>query len=248
MDVTWSRDGKRLLTWSSQNNIVYLINTDRKGLIEREFNLKLFATPQFAPDSNSMYLYGAIPKYASGLFEFKFDDRQMILVSPLVEDETAFAWSPDGSRLAYIEMDRSLGEARLIKIGDNPAVLVLATLPIPKGSGSSIPEIANLSWSQDGTKLVFEFGRGMTDRVVYLAPADSTGLVKLADAAHAPAISADGNCLAYISNKQVFLMDLSSTFSTPVLLADLPAGRSNADFRLDKLQWRPGTNSVPGQP
>ncbi|HEX6269904.1 MAG TPA: hypothetical protein VFZ43_06700, partial [Anaerolineales bacterium] len=71
-----------------------------------------------------------------------------------------------------------------------------------------------------------------------------TGRVKMADSAYAPTISADGRCLAYISNKQVFLMDVTGVSSAspsavPALLADLPAGRATADFRLDKLQWRP---------
>lgn len=239
MDVAWSRDGKQLLTWSSQNQSVYLINVDGTGLIERNFQLQLFATPQFAPDGNSMYFYGAAAGFTSGLFEFKFDDREMILVSSLVEDDTAFAWSPDGSLLAYFEMDRSMGEARLIKIGSSPSVQVIATLPIPKGSGSSIPDVANLSWSNDGTKLVFEFGRSASDRVIYLAYADGSGLIKLVESAHAPTISSDGNCLAYISDKQVFLLDLNSDVPVPIVLAELPTGRSIPDFRLDKLQWKP---------
>jgi Tol biopolymer transport system component len=111
---------------------------------------------------------------------------------------------------------------------------------IPKGSGSSIPDVANLSWSPDGTKLVFEFGRSAQDRVIYLANADGSGMTKVVDSAHAPAISADGNCLAYISNKHVFLIDLASSNSTtPLLLAELPTGRGTPDFRLDKLQWSP---------
>ena len=130
-----------------------------------------------------------------------------------------------------------------MKIGDNPSVQVLATLPIPKGSGSSIPDVANLSWSRDGKVLVFEFGRSATDRVIYLANADGTGLVKLADSAYAPTLSATGDCLAYISNKQVYLLDLTSTHATPLFLADLPAGRSIADYRLDKLQW--GVEMIP---
>jgi Tol biopolymer transport system component len=101
-----------------------------------------------------------------------------------------------------------------------------------------------LSWSQDGTKLVFEFGRYATDRAIYLAYADGTGLVKVVDSAHAPTISTDGNCLAYISNNQVFLIDLTtvsltSSPVTPLLLADLPAPRGTPNFRLDKLQWKP---------
>lgn len=237
MDADWSADGKRLLTWSSQTQSVYLINVDEAGLIENKFEVQLFGAPQFAPDNNSMYFYGAVAGYTSGLFEFKFDDRQIILVSSRVEDDTAFAWSPDGSLLAYIEMDRSLGEARLTKIGGNPSVQVLATLPIPKGSGSSIPDSANLSWSSDGKFLVFEFGRSASDRAVYLAYADGSGLIKLVESAHAPTISSDGNCLAYIGDKQVFLLDLTSDVPAPIILADLPAGRSVPDFRLDKLQW-----------
>lgn len=237
MDADWSADGKRLLTWSSQTQSVYLINVDEAGLIENKFGVQLFGAPQFAPDNNSMYFYGAVAGYTSGLFEFKFDDRQIILVSSRVEDDTAFAWSPDGSLLAYIEMDRSLGEARLTKIGGNPSVQVLATLPIPKGSGSSIPDSANLSWSSDGKFLVFEFGRSASDRAVYLAYADGSGLIKLVESAHAPTISSDGNCLAYIGDKQVFLLDLTSDVPAPIILADLPAGRSVPDFRLDKLQW-----------
>lgn len=242
MDVAWSQDGKQLLIWSLKDTTsVYLVHVDRTDLLERKFVPQLFSIPQLSPDNRSMVFYGADPIFA-GLFELKFDDSQVISISPLVEDENGFAWSPEGSRLAYIEMDRDLGEARLVTMGDKMSVL--ATLPIPKGSGSSIPDVANLSWSQDGTKVIFDFGRSASDRVIYLAYADGSGFVKVVDSAYAPTISADGRCLAYISNKQVFLLDLtgvslSSTTSTPLLLADLPAGRAIADFRLDKLQWRP---------
>ena len=246
MEVAWSPDGKQLAIWSAQNNtIVYVVNVDGTDLIERKLDLQLFATPQFSPDNSSMIFYGA-DSSSSGLFEVKLDGLLIRLVSPLVEDESGFAWSPDRSQLAYIEMDRNLGEAHLvteeIATGNKS---VLATLPIPKGSGSSIPESANLSWSADGKPLVFELGRSPIDRAIYLAHTDGTELIQLVHSAYAPTISADGKCLAYISNKQVFLLDLTgisltSTTGTPVLLADLPVGQSIADFRLDKLQWRPG--------
>lgn len=245
MYVAWSRDGKQLLTWSVENNtIVYLMNVDGSGLVEKGLGMQFFATPQFAPDGESIIFYGA-DSWSSGLFESKLDGSQIRTISAQVEDGSSFAWSSDSSHLAYIEMDRNLGKARLVveEIATG-SKSVIATLPSIKGSGSSLPESANLSWSRDRKKLTFEFGGSSTDRAIYLAYADGTGLIKLADSAHAPAISADGNCLAYISNKQVFLLDLTdisltSTLGTPILLADLPIGRAIADFRLDKLQWRP---------
>ncbi|HXD10670.1 MAG TPA: hypothetical protein VN653_11455 [Anaerolineales bacterium] len=242
MDAAWSHDGKRLLTWSVENNmVVYLMNVDGTALTEKQLNLQIFETPQFTPDNESIVFYGA-DSNSSGLFEVKLDGSQTRMISALVEDEGSFAWSPDGLRLAYMEIDRSVGEARLVVEESANNKFVIAALPIPKGSGSSIPTSANLSWSADGKVLVFDFGRGAFDRVVYLAHADSSGLIKLADSAYAPAISAAGDCLAYISNKQVFLMDLTavsmtSTKRTSLLLADLPAGRSIGDFRLDRLQW-----------
>jgi hypothetical protein len=256
MGTSWYQDGKLLVTWSVQNNkVIYLLNANGIGFVERDLPVQIFETPQFTPGHESITFYGADSALGDGLFQTMLNSSRTTnsprttMISDLVEDEGSFAWSPDGLRLAYIEMDRNLGEARLVveeKITGRK--LVLGTLPIPKGSGSSIPEAANLNWSPDGSALVFEFGRSATDRVVYLAYADGTGLIKLVDSAHAPTISGDGKCLAYINDKQVFLMDLTgisltstSPVAIPLLLANLPTGRAIADFRLDKLQWRPGT-------
>ena len=240
MDATWSRNENTLLTWSVRNNtVVYLINKDGTGLKEIQLGMYISTAPQFAPGDQSIVFYGTNPS-SYGLFEFNLGDSQIKPISNLVENETGFAWSPNDSRLAYFEMDRELGEARLVlEEFVSGAKTTLATLPIPKGSGSSIPDVANLSWSQDGTRLIFEFGRGASDRAIYLANADGSGLVKLIESAYAPTISSDGNCLAYISNRQVFLLDLTNSTATPLLIADLPAGRSTSDFRLDKLQWKP---------
>lgn len=245
--ATWSRDGNQLLMWSSQNNsILYVVNVyGRKDLIERQLDAQIFGTPQFAPDHESVIFYGADSSGSDGLLQAMLDGSGIRMISDLVEDESGFASSPDGALLAYIDMDRTPGEARLVAQDFlSGSKVVLATLPIPKGSGSSIPESANLSWSADGKSLVFDFGRGASDRAIYLAYADGPGLIKLADQAHAPTISADGKCVAYISDKEVFLLDLTSisptsTTTTPLLLADLPAGRGIADFRLDQLQWKP---------
>ena len=245
MDAAWSRDGKQLAMWSSQKNtILYLVSADGSGLVEKQLDLHILGAPQFAPDGQSILLHGAEASSA-GLFEVSLDNTAARLISSQLENESAFVFSPDGSQLAYVEMDRDSGEARLVAEElSSGNKITLGTLPIPKGSGSSIPEAANLSWSADGKALVFDFGRNSADRAIYLARADGTEMIKLVDSAYAPSISADGKCLAYISDKWVFLMDLnavasSSTAQTPVLIADLPRGRGIPNFKQDKLQWRP---------
>lgn len=243
-DADWSSDGRQMVLWSTQNiSRLYLLNTLGHGLIEKKLDVMIIATPKFEPNGRHILFYGADAS-STGLFLLAQEDFQPVLM-PFAQGSNIFAFSPDGSLLAYMEYDREVGEARLstqnLAKGE---YRLLGTLPIPKGSGSSVPETANLNWSQDGTKLVFEFGRYAQDRAIYIANADGSGMIKVIDAAHAPSISADGNCVAYISNKQVFVLDLNkislgSNFATPFMLADLPAGRGIADFRLDKLQWRP---------
>ena len=245
MDGAWSSDRKQLVMWSLENNqMVYLLNLDGTGFIEHELDQQIFAVPQFTPGGKGIVFYGA-DETSTGLFQVMLDGSQTTVISRLVEDGTGFGYSRDGERLAYVEMDRTAGEAHLVSeeiaTGDKA---ILGTLPIPKGSGSSLPRSANLSWSADGKFLVFDVGRTASDRAVYLAYADGSGLLKTVDSAYAPTISADGKCLAYISDKQVFALDLSgvsrtSNTATRLLVGNLPDGKAIADTRLDKLQWRP---------
>ena len=245
LDASWSRNGELFVAWSGQNNsVVYLIEADGSGVVRKPLGMQSLSMPQFSPDNQSIVFLGADAD-SYGLFEVKLNEEQIRMISPQVEDETGFAFSPEGLRLAYMEIDRDAGETRLVAedLVTN-SKLVLGTLPIPTGSGASIPETANLSWSSDGQSLVFDFGRNAVDRAIYLAYADGSGLIKVVEEAYAPSISADGKCLAYISNNQVFLLDstsvsANSTVATPILLADLPSGRGPANTKQDQLQWSP---------
>lgn len=240
MDIAWSHDGKQLLTWSvGDNSVVYLMNADGTDMTRKALGKRgqLFAAPQFAPDDKSIVFFGA--ESSAGLFQMTLRNSQLRMISDLAQGDHSFAWSPDGSRLAYIEIDRDLGEVRLItEETASGRKAVITSLPIPQGT---FPNSADLSWTPDGKSLVFEFRRDVPDpdNAIYLAHADGSGLVELVRAAHAPAISADGKCLAYISNNQVFLMDLTDTSSPSMLIGDLPAGVQTGSGESDKLQWQP---------
>jgi hypothetical protein len=245
MDGAWSRDGKQFVLWSLQDNkLIYILNADGSDLVEKKLDVQILGTPQFAPDGKSIIFYGA-DQNAAGLLELNLDSSQIKLINGSVKDPGGYAFSPDGSLLAYLEYDRDNGEARLltsdIKTGERR---ILGTWPISKNSGSSLPESANLNWSGDGKFITLDMGQGAYDRVMYLALTDGTGLIKVANPGYAPAISPDGKCLAYIQDNRVFLLDLNDVLSaptavTPLFLAELPGGRGAANYKLDKLQWRP---------
>jgi dipeptidyl aminopeptidase/acylaminoacyl peptidase len=252
-DFGWSRDGEYFVTWSSQDNkTLYLLNAGGTDVVEKRLgSVRILGLPLFWPDGSSVVFYGTDPTSVPpsiGLFEMILTNSELAPIMPAVEDESSYAFSPDGSRLAFMEYHRDVGEAQLYLLHlTTQDVVIAGSLPIPKGSGSALPETANLSWSADGQYLVFDFGRNAADRAVYLAKADGTGMIKVVDAAYAPGISADGRCLAYISNKQVFLLDLAEvagdpTTATPVRLADLPTGRGTPNTKLDKLQWSPAAS------
>ena len=240
--VAWSNDGKKLITWGAPGaSEFYMFNKDGTGFARIALPAQFFETPRFAPDDKSVLFYGADRSGRSGLFQDNLESARVQLVSALVEGTSSFAWSQDGARLAYIEMDRDAGEARLVVAGPGKKT-VLAALAIQKGAGLSNPEPANMSWSPDGKTIVFEFKESAAPAPsVYLAHTDGTGVVRLADSAHAPAISADGRCLAYIRDNQVFLIDSGAAGANlaPVVFAGLPDGRGRDDRVLDRLQWEP---------
>jgi Tol biopolymer transport system component len=245
MDGAWSRDGKQFVVWSSQDNkTIHILNNDGSDPVEKKLDVQILGTPQFAPDGKSIVFHGADQNVA-GLFELNLDSAQLKLINPSVKDPGGYAFSPDGSLLAYLEYDRDTGEARLFttNLGTGERIIV-GKMSIPRNPGASLPDAANLSWSADGKFLIFDFGQYDSDRVIYLAPTNGSGLLKAIEHGYAPAMSADGKCLAYIQDKKVFLVDVNgisstATTATPLLIADLPAGRGNPYFKQDKLQWSP---------
>lgn len=240
--IAWSWDGAQLLTWESRKpSEFYVVDRETGEVAVYELPGYFIRTLAFAPDGN--VVFDGANQTTAELFRVGLDDLQPELISGLVESAGSYAWSPDGTRLAFFKADRSEGEARLV-VEDESGKGVIATLPIPTGSGSSIPGTEKLTWTSDGKALVFEFGQCKTRRAVYLAPVDGSGLVKLAEPAYAPAVSPDGRCLAYISEKQVFMMDLAALLenqgeiSEPILLGEVPSGRGRSNVDLDRLEWQ----------
>jgi Tol biopolymer transport system component len=112
------------------------------------------------------------------------DGSDLTLLSDTVAGYPFGAWSPDGSRVAFLS--GSFGEGALLVINANGAGESHVT-----GIEAHPPE-----WSPDGTELVFEAVKGG----IYSVGVDGSALTRLAIGGSGPTWSPDGTRIAYFSD------------------------------------------------
>jgi Tol biopolymer transport system component len=246
MDAAWSHDGKRLVTWGLDNNtVLYLVNNDGSGLTELELHMQIFGRPQFAPDDASLYFVGA--NEAAGLFEVGLDGSFIRQVSNMVENTEAFAWSPDGSHLAYIDVDRDKKETKLtVENMDGSEKITAAAFPFAELNANG--KTLKVQWTPDGKYILFDIELGFDKYTIIAANADGSGARNLIESARIPSISTDGKWLAYMGVEKklppkLLIVDLNSALAsqtavTPIVVAEFPAMR-NGFMELDQILWMP---------
>jgi Tol biopolymer transport system component len=137
------------------------------------------------------------------------DGSDLSLLSDTVAGYPFGAWSPDGSRVAFLS--GSFGEGALLVINTN---------------GSNEAHVTDVearapAWSPDGTKLVFEAVEGG----IYSVGADGSDLTSLTLSGSGPTWSPDGSRITFFSNDagnfDVYVM--SSSGAGPERLTSDPA-------------------------
>ena len=123
------------------------------------------------------------------------DGSDLRLLTDTVAGYPFGAWSPDGSRVAFLS--GSFGEGALLVIDAN-------------GSGESqVTDLATRppEWSPDGAKLMFEAVEGG----IFSVGADGSGLIEIASDGHGPMWSPDGTRIVFFAevdgNVDVYVMD-----------------------------------------
>jgi Tol biopolymer transport system component len=180
------------------------------------------------------------------LVEVGLDGSFIRQVSNKVEGTEAFAWSPDGSHLAYMEVDRDKKESRLIVEAEDGSKTSAVSFPFSElnNDGNTL----NLQWTPDGKYILFDIEARLGKPMIYFASVDGTESGKLLEAARIPSISADGKWLAYFGirekdSPQLMLVDFESILSSPLTAApihivDLPVVRNGFE-EMDKIRWKP---------
>jgi TolB protein len=134
-------------------------------------------------------------------------DHRIATGCGLIDD---LAWSPDGSRLAYVTDDEAgtaivTREMRVIPAdGSSPATAVETGVGTPSSP----------TWSPDGRRLAFAVGRGGQSSV-YISALDQAERRLVAVRASAPAWSPDGTVLAVRSCYGINLLTPAGRSVTP---------------------------------
>ena len=151
------------------------------------------------------------------------DGSDLTLLTDTVAGYPFGAWSPNGSRVAFLS--GSFGEGALLVINAD-------------GSGEShVTDIEARApdWSPDGAKLVFE----AVDGGIYSAGVDGSGLTKLSDEGSGPRWAPDGAQILFFS-------DTNGNFDINVMDADGSNPKRLTSDPADDVSpaWSPDGNEI----
>ncbi len=136
-------------------------------------------------------------------------------------------WSPDGTKLAYLETVQFPADNVIYVIdADGSNRVRVATNPVTG-------DFARFSWSPDGTKIVYG---GTFQRFLYIANADGSGQFRLPfgpSDAEAPDWSPDGARIAYAKFGEIWVTDIDGINQKRIV------PRTNLNDFFYRPQWSP---------
>jgi Tol biopolymer transport system component len=222
IDPAWSPDGKYLVASLAMNikgnmfEPLYLIHSD--GSSATQLTMGNDINPQWSPDGK-MIAFNRLADCEGGghdIYAIQADGSGLAnLTSSEASEDGAFAWSPDGSLIAYFSTsvgNEGPGRTALMLMdanGSNP--VALSDLgPRKKYPGS-------LAWSPDGKRLAYVPPHESNEAHIYMIDRDGSNRERLivpADHYFDLSWSPDGDWLAYASGLDepaIYALNVGST-------------------------------------
>jgi WD40-like Beta Propeller Repeat len=239
--IMWSPDGTHLLlgdgSMVNADGTITRVLPRHPGAEGRSFSVQ---GGSFSPDGSeivysdfdgNLYVVDALPQATPRLLAA--GDRDVGFAFP--------AWSPDGSRIAYVIHTNSTGAWGIsIMRANGTGQRVLLDL-----SDRRVGELAFLVWSPDGSVLAFSSNPGCCDMnrdAVGVVRADGSGfqMITPPDGSSVPSWSPDGQRIAFIRGRHFFTMtpDGGDVQRVP--------GAEAADLRLAWNPIQPGQSPAEG--
>jgi hypothetical protein len=208
------------LTWSSDNPQIATVGEDGTVAGASYGHARITATaPGGKTAAADVYVVGEIivasSRAGAGKFQLYAAERsnlaQLTRLTPDTGSATDPAFSPDGSRIAFVSQRDRNAEIYVMN-ADGSSVTRVTTDPQADGRPAFTP---------DGQTIVFHSARPAGKQQIWAANLDGTGLTQLTrDSVNsAPTVSPDGQTIAYVSlrdkNYDIWLMGRDGSNQRP---------------------------------
>lgn len=247
----WSSDGSHIVL-SRPPEGVYVVKADGSRIWRLSVSSRIGTTfypgsfmPTISPDGTQVAFAafaGEKNNNSSDIFVSGIDGSALRqLTRTRGDDEASPSWSPDGTRIAFIEVGSWVKGSRVYVMdsdGSNRRMLVQTI---------RARELAPV-WSPDGSRIAFVsevLGREGTSYFVYTVRLDGSGLTNLGRSASRPAWSPDGSRLAFVKEgverRVLYTMDADGRSQVALPSVRLKYG---IDLWYDNLQWSPDGTEI----
>ena len=177
--ATWSPNGSLIAFTREQatGGGVHVMNADgsqvRRIWGEGTLGLQVAWSPTGAKLAYVGYSQTQNGNSPTHLYVMNSDGTGVTRIGP--DDARNPAWSPDGSQIAFIQMD-SVDIYRINADGSGKELVANLS-----GVTNGLPLTESPSWAPDGTKLAFAAGKASDSMGVYRVNVDGSGLIRLTD-------------------------------------------------------------------
>jgi Tol biopolymer transport system component len=175
---------------------IYVVGRDGKHLRRLTRGARDFFLA-WSPDGSEL-AFARSPRRAKvgpNLYVVRPDATHLRRLVPRATWSSLPAWSPDGSRLAFVGRIAALGEGVFVAGRDGAAPRIVFQVPHTLAGATVVArnDLTDLSWSPDGTRLLFE----LQDWLYVLRLEDGVA-TRLPARGYTPKWSPDGRSIAFV--------------------------------------------------
>lgn len=207
LPIAWSHDGTRLLVTEQSFSgaaraDVYVINADGSQ-VQLTQGDALVWEGSFSPDGTRV-VYVNVTGSTGGVYvvDVRSLTRQLVAADSTGQSSQYPVWSPDGSRIAYVDNRSDLARDEIWTMSvDGTSKRQLVDLGNCAGMTDGAGCTDGLAWSPDGSQLAFHSPSG-----IYIMRADGSGLHRISTDGGQPTWSPNGLRIAFTRGGELFTM------------------------------------------